>query len=95
MLVYLRDGSVLTIARAATLTQVSDQSFFLTQPQYTDIGSTRPNADSVSPGAWKGSHWSAKFLGHWYDSTQPGKIPKEKAGIEPRVFHSWGGRLNH
>ena len=39
--------------------QVEDQTFHLTQPQYTDTGPTSPSADPITPGAWQGSHWSA------------------------------------
>ena len=38
---------------------IADQTFYLTQLQYTDTRPTGPNADPVVPGAWKGSHWSA------------------------------------
>ena len=41
--------------------QVADQTFYLTQSQYTDTGPTSPSADPIAPGAWQGSHWSANF----------------------------------
>ena len=41
--------------------EVADQTFYLTQSQYTDTGPTSPSADPISPGAWQGSHWSANF----------------------------------
>ena len=41
--------------------EVADQTFYLTQSQYTDTGSTSPSADPISPGAWQGSHWNANF----------------------------------
>ena len=41
--------------------EVADQTFYLTQSQYTDTGPTSPSADNISPGAWQGSHWSANF----------------------------------
>ena len=41
--------------------EVPDQTFYLTQSQYTDTGSTSPSADPIMPGAWQGSHWSANF----------------------------------
>ena len=44
-----------------TETEVVDQTFHLTQLQYTDTGLTSPSADPVTPGAWQGSHWSANF----------------------------------
>ena len=49
--------------------KVADQTFYLTQSQYTDTGPTSPSADPITPGAWQGSHWSANFLSHWYEST--------------------------
>ena len=44
-----------------TETEVADQTFYLTQSQYTDTGLTSPSTDPVTPGAWQGSHWSANF----------------------------------
>ena len=41
--------------------EAADQTFHLTQSQYTDTGPTSPSADSITPGAWQGSHWSANF----------------------------------
>ena len=40
---------------------VADQTFYLTQSQYTDTGPTSPSAGPITPGAWQGSHWSANF----------------------------------
>ena len=41
--------------------EAADQTFHLTQSQYTDTGPTSPSADTITPGAWQGSHWSANF----------------------------------
>ena len=41
--------------------EAADQTFHLTQSQYTDTGATSPSADPITPGAWQGSHWSANF----------------------------------
>ena len=41
--------------------EAADQTFYLTQSQYTDIGPTSPSADTVMPGAWQGSNWSANY----------------------------------
>ena len=41
--------------------QAADQTFYLTQSQYTDTGLTSPSADSITPGTWQGSHCSANF----------------------------------
>ena len=32
--------------------EVADQTFYLTQSQYTDTGPTSPSADPITPGAW-------------------------------------------
>ena len=41
--------------------EVADQTFYLTQSQYTDTGPTSTSADPIMPGAWNSSHWSANF----------------------------------
>ena len=41
--------------------EVADQTFYLTQSQYTDTGPTSPSAGPITPGVWQGSHWSANF----------------------------------
>ena len=41
--------------------KVADQTFYLTQSQYTDTGPASPGADPITPGAWQDSHWSANF----------------------------------
>ena len=41
--------------------EVANQTFHLTQSQYTDTGPTSPSADPITPGAWQSSHWSANF----------------------------------
>ena len=52
---------LLNFTRCHTEIEVADQTFYLTQSQYTDTGPTSPSADPITPGAWQGSHWSAKF----------------------------------
>ena len=44
-----------------TETEVADQTFYLTQSQYTDTGPTSSSADPITPDAWQGSLWSANF----------------------------------
>ena len=44
-----------------TEVEAEDQTFYLTQSQYTDTGPTSPSVDPITPGAWQGSHWSANF----------------------------------
>ena len=75
-----------------TEVQAADQTFYLTQSQYTDTRLTSPSVDPIMPGAWQGSHWSANV--QVTGMTRPGKIPSP-AGFEPRIFRSRGGRLNH
>ena len=71
--------------------EVADQTFYLTQSQYTDTGPTSPSADPITPGAWQGSHWSANFKSLlWLD---PEKILVQ-AGFKPGIFRSRGGCLN-
>ena len=41
--------------------EVADQTFYLTQSQYTHTGPTSLSADPIMPGTWQGSHWSADF----------------------------------
>ena len=41
--------------------EAADQTFYLTQSQYTDTGPTSPSANPITPGTWQGSHWSAHF----------------------------------
>ena len=73
--------------------EVADQTFYLTQSQSTDTGSTSPSADPITPGAWQGSHWSANF--EVTGVTRPRKIPTAQAGFEPWIFRTRGRRLNH
>ena len=44
-----------------TETEVADQTFYLTQSQYTDTGPTSPSSNPITPGVWQESHWSANF----------------------------------
>ena len=51
MLVYLRDGSVQTIFTCCyTEIGYADQTFYLTQSQYTDTGPTSLSAGIVATG---------------------------------------------
>ena len=72
--------------------EAADQTFHLTQSQYTDTGRISPSADPITSGAWQGSHWGANF--EVTGMTRPGKIPSQ-AGFEPGTFRSRDGRLNH
>ena len=72
--------------------EVADQTFYLTQSQYTDTGPTSPSDDPITPGAWHGSRWSANF--EVTGMTRPRKNPGA-SGIRTRDLRSRGGRLNH
>ena len=61
--------------------EVADQTFYLTQSQYTDTGLTSPSADPITPGAWQCSHWSANF--EVTGMTRPRKNPGA-SGIRTR-----------
>ena len=61
--------------------QVADQTFYLTQSQYTDTEPTSPSADPITPGTWQGSHWSANF--EVTGMTRPRKNPGA-SGIRTR-----------
>ena len=73
--------------------EAADQTFYLTQSQYTDTGPTSPSTDPITPGAWQGSHWSANF--EVTSMTRPRKFPTAQAGIEPRIFRSRCRCLTH
>ena len=62
--------------------EVADQTFYLTQSQYTDTGPTSPRADSISPGAWQGCHWRTDFL------TPNAPIPHHTTRLEAKDTHS-------
>ena len=61
--------------------EVADPTFYLTQSQYTDTGSTSPSVDPITPGAWQGSHWSTNF--EVTGMTRPQKNPGA-SGIRTR-----------
>ena len=85
MLVYLSDGSAQTFYVLPHWDKVTDPTFYLTQSQYTDSGPTSPSADTIMPGDWQGSHWSANF--EVTGMTDPEQIPAQ-AGFEPGIFRS-------
>ena len=68
--------------------EVADQTFYLTQSQYTDTGPTSPSADPITPGRVATGAPIFKSL-VWLD---PEKIPAQ-AGFEPGIFRSRGRRL--
>ena len=91
MLVYHREGPAQASLHAATLTEVADQTFYLTQLQYTDTGPTSPSADPIMPGAWLGSHWSTNFK--VTGRTSPGKTSNKRESNPESSAQ--GGCLNH
>ena len=68
--------------------EVADQTFYLTQSQYTATRTTSPSTDPIALGTWQGIHWSATF--YVTGMTWPGKIPMAQVGI--KLFRSRGGR---
>ena len=61
--------------------EVADQTFHLTQSQYTDTGPTSPSSDPITPRAWQGSHWSANF--EVTGMTRPRKKSRRKRDLNP------------
>ena len=69
-----------------TETEDADQTFYITQSQYTDTGPTSTSADPITPGAWQGSHWSVSF--QVTGMTRPGKNPVARGIRTPDLPHS-------
>ena len=61
--------------------EVADQTFHLTQSQNTEARPTSPSTDPITPGAWKGSHWSANF--EVTGMTRPQKNPGASGYLNP------------
>ena len=61
--------------------EVEDQTFYLTQAQYTDTGPTSPSADLIMPGAWQGSHWNDNY--QVTGMTRPEKKSRRKRDSNP------------
>ena len=70
--------------------EVADQTFHLTQSQYTDTGPTGPSTDPIKPGRVTTGVSIFKALVR----LDPGKISVQ-ARFEPGIFHSRGVRPNH
>ena len=58
-----------------TETKVADQTFHLTQCQYTDTGPTSPSADP--------KRQECQFLSHWYDSPGSSALEAESFTTRP------------
>ena len=63
--------------------EVADQTFYLTQPQYTDTGPTSPSTDPITPGPWQCSHWMAILKSVWPDLEKSSWC---KGELNPRSF---------
>ena len=63
--------------------EAADQTFYLTQSQYTDTRPTCLSGDPIAPGTWQGSHWSANF--EVTGMIRSGKILSQ-AGFEPWIL---------
>ena len=64
--------------------EVADQTFCLTQSQYTYTGPNNPSADPVTPGVWQGSQWNTNLISLWYDSTWK-KGPRPQRQSKPGI----------
>ena len=62
--------------------EVADQTFYLTQLQYTDTRPTSPSHGLIVPGTWQVSHWSASF--YVTGMIPPGKIHMAQVGTDSR-----------
>ena len=85
-IVYVKD--LLSFTCCHTEIEDADQTFFLTQSQYTDTGQMSPSIDPIIARHLAGWPLECQVSSHWYDSTQ--KIPMVKAGIELQVCCSSG-----
>ena len=56
--------------------EVADQTCYLIQSQYADSGPASPSTDTITPGAWQGSHWSISL--HLTCRLYPEKDPQQK-----------------
>ena len=79
MLVYFRDGSARTIVRAATETEVAEQTFYLTQSQYTDIGPIVPTLILLRQASYRAAIGVPIFKG-----IEPGLAALEVDGLATR-----------
>ena len=84
--------------RCQTETEVADQTFYLTQPHYTDTRPASPSTEPTLPGAWQGRSTNFYVTG----MTQCGKRSTGKAEKEPRSAalevgalppRQWGSQL--
>ena len=73
--------------------EAAQQTFYLTQSQYTVTGLPSPSADPVTPGVWQVHHWSTNF--QVTGMTSPEKIVTPQVGTKPWIFSSPGRCPNH
>ena len=64
--------------------EVADQTFYLTQSQYTDTGPSSPSADPITPGTWQDRNWRANF--EVTGMTQPPQKSRRKRDTNPGSF---------
>ena len=75
--------------------EAADQTFYLTQSQYTDTRLTSPCTDPIMPGAWQGSHWSSKFSVTCMTRSVPNRIWTPDLPLQRRMPYplgQWGGQ---
>ena len=84
MLVYFMDRSAQTVVRAATLRQkLQIKTFYLTQSQYTDTGSTSPSTDPIM-GQTSGRAATGVPIFKSLVLLDPEKSPRRKQESNPR-----------
>ena len=84
--------------------EVADQTFHLTQSQYTDTGPISPSADPITPSAWQGSHWTANFLVTGFSALEVNALPLGQRGGQCQwedcvvrceyVVTEWNSKIN-
>ena len=73
--------------------KVADQTFYLTQSQYTDTRPTSPSTDPIMAGAWQDRNWRANFS--VIGMTRPPKILHKwesnsiSAALKPGALTTW------
>ena len=87
ILVYLRDRSAKKNYMSNTKIETAHQTFYLIHSQYTDTWLTSPSSDSITPGAWQGSHWMTSV--YVTDRTRPKRHPYFFFSCVPQLY-LWG-----
>ena len=68
--------------------EVADQTFHLTQSQYSDTGPTSPSTHVITPGAWQPKPLECQFLSLWYVSTPDRSRRKRDSNLGPSALEA-------